>query len=138
VVEEQAIREVIHEMIDAFNEHDARRSSRVFTADGDLATVRGEWFHGAAEIEKGLETVFATRARAACLKQIDTTIRFIRPDVALAHVKNELSGLIGSDGQNLPAHVEFSLRVLVKEGHQWRVAAMHNRRVDVAVTATLA
>ena len=114
MVEEQAIREVIHEMIDAFNEHDARRSSRVFTADGDLVTVRGEWFHGAVEIEEGLETVFAIRAGAACLKLIDTTIRFIRPDVALAHVKNEPAASLARTGKTyqlmLNSVFVFSLR----------------------------
>ncbi len=126
--EEQAIRGVIREMLEAFNEQDARRSALAFAPDGELATVGGEWFRGASQIEKGLATIFATRAGNARLRNLETTIRIIRPDVALAHVKNELSGLVDADGRSVPPHVEFSLRVLVKDGGKWRVAAMHNRR----------
>ena len=130
VAEEDAIRKLIEEMTDAFNAHDATRCSQIFMADGDLATVRGEWFHGASEIKRGLDEIFTTRAGAARLTPVDIRIRFIRPDVALAHVQNELSGLNGSDGKLLAPHIEFSLRVFSKEDGGWRLAAMHNRRLD--------
>jgi uncharacterized protein (TIGR02246 family) len=95
--------------------------------DGDLVTVRGERFKGTAEYEKGLAAILATRAKEATLRTLDVTIRFIRPDVAVAHVTNELSGLIGPDGQKLPAHRELSIRVFVKDASTWRVAAaFHN------------
>ena len=130
VAEEEAIRNVIEEMTDAFNLHDATRCSQFFMADGDLATVRGEWFHGASEIKRGLDEIFATRAGAARLTPVDIRIRFIRPDVALAHVHNELTGFTGSDGTPLAPHIEFSLRVFSQEDGGWRLAAMHNRRLD--------
>ena len=41
-----------------------------------------------------VHVIFETRAKAATLKTEDVKIRFIRPDVALAHVTNELSGLV--------------------------------------------
>jgi hypothetical protein len=50
--------------------------------------------------------------------------------VALAHVTNELSGLIAPDGGRPPPHQELSLRVFVKEGGEWRVAAFHNTLVQ--------
>ena len=60
---------------------------------------------------------------------------FIRKDVALAHVINKLSGLIGPEGQRPPAQLELSLRILVKEGGAWRVAAFHNTIVQPLGTA---
>ncbi len=124
--DEEAIRKVIVEMTDAFNRHDARAATRMYTPDADLVTVRGERFKGTVEYEKGLAAILATRAKEATLRTLDVTIRFIRPDVAVAHVTNELSGLIGPDGQKLPAHRELSIRVLVKDASPWRVAAFHN------------
>ena len=53
-------------------------------------------------------------------------VRFVRPDVALAHVTNQLSGLVSPEGQTLPAHEELSIRVLVKDQGQWRITAFHN------------
>ena len=48
------------------------------------------------------------------------------PDVAVAHVTNELSGLVSAAGEQLPAHRELSIRVLVKERGRWLVTAFHN------------
>ena len=45
--------------------------------------------NGAAQIEKGLATIFATRARKATLKTLDVAVRFIKPDVAVVHLTNE-------------------------------------------------
>jgi hypothetical protein len=54
-------------------------------------------------------------------------IRFVRRDVALVHVTNELGGLVNANGQTLPAHQELSLRVLVKESDgAWRLTAFQN------------
>jgi uncharacterized protein (TIGR02246 family) len=128
--DEHAIRQVIAEMTDGFNRHDARASTRMYTPDADLITVRGERFRGTQEFEKGLAQIFATRAREATHRTLNVSVRFVRPDVALAHVTNELSGLIAPDGQRPPPHQELSLRVFVKEGGQWRVAAFHNTLVQ--------
>jgi uncharacterized protein (TIGR02246 family) len=85
---------------------------------------------GVAEIETGLARVFETRGRAAKLKTLDIDVRFIRPDVALAHVTNEMSGVTAADGRVLPPHRELSVRVLVKEQGLWRITAFHNTVVQ--------
>lgn len=128
--DEEAINKVIVEMTEGFNKHDARASTRMYTPDADLITVRGERFRGTTEFEKGLAQIFATRAREATHRTLNVSVRFIRPDVALAHVTNELSGLIAPDGQRPPPHQELSLRVFVKEAGEWRVAAFHNTLIQ--------
>ena len=127
--EEDAIRKVIVEMTDGFNNHDGAAASRMYLPGAPLVTVRGEVMKGQAEIEKGLSSIFATRARAATHKTQSVSIRFLRPDVALAHVTNELSGLIAPDGQALPPHQELSLRVFTKTDDGWKVAAFHNTMI---------
>jgi uncharacterized protein (TIGR02246 family) len=92
-------------------------------------TVRGEVMDGQPAIEKGMASVFGTRAKNTSLRTLDVAVRFIRPDIALVHVTNELSGLVASDGQALPSHQELSLRVFVKESGVWSVAAFHNTMV---------
>lgn len=127
--EEAAVRKVVVEMTEGFNRHDARASTVMYLPDADLVTVRGERFRGAEDFEKGLASIFATRARAATHRTLNVSVRFIRPDVALVHVTNELSGLIAPDGQRPPPHQELSLRVFVKEQGHWWVAAFHNTLV---------
>jgi uncharacterized protein (TIGR02246 family) len=124
--DEEAIRTVIAATTEAFSRHDAKAWAAFCTPDAELVTVRGESMKGIAAIEKGLATIFQTRGRNVTLKTLETAVRFIRPDVALAHVTNELSGLASSQGQALPPHQELSIRVLVKDQGVWRITAFHN------------
>ena len=133
--DEAEVRQVIAQMTAGFNAHDAKASTSMYTPDADLVTVRGERFRGTTEFEMGLASIFATRAREATHRTLNVSVRFILPNVALAHVTNELSGLIAPDGQRPPPHQELSLRVFVKEGGQWRVAAFHNTLVQPFGTA---
>ena len=125
--DEEAIKKVIIEMTEGFNRHDAKAATRMYLPDGDFVSVRGETAKGAAEVEEKLAAILATRAKAAALKTLNLKIRFIKPDVALAHVTNELSGLVSPAGQSLPAHQELSLRVFIKgTDGAWRLAAFQN------------
>src|SRR6478752_4383440 len=89
-----------------------------------------EGFNRREAAEKTLRRIFETRAKTAALKTEEVQIRFIRPDVALAHVTNELSGLVAADGQNLPSHRELSLRVFVKDDGVWRLASFQNTMLN--------
>jgi len=111
------------------NRHDAKGFVQYYTSDADLVTVRSEVMKGTAEIEAGLNRIFLTRAGNATLLEVDASIRLLGPDVALAHVTNELSGLVGPAGERLPAHRERSTRVLVKKDGAWKVASFQNTRL---------
>ena len=124
--DEEAIRRIVAEMTDGFNRHDARAATRMYAPDADFVSVRGEAATGSRKIEEKLAAIFATRAGGAVLTTLDVKVRFVRPDVALAHVLNELAGLMAPDGEKLPAHREQSIRVFVKDNGAWRVAAFHN------------
>ena len=127
--DEDAIKAIIVEMIDGFNKHDAKAATRMYTPQADLVTARGDAFKGTVEFEKGLAAILTTRAKNATLKTLDMRIRFIRPDVALAHVTNELSGLVNTDGAPLPSQKEHSIRVFVKNDGVWSVEAFHNTMI---------
>lgn len=124
-----AIEQLIARTTEAFNRHDAKAFASYYTSDAWLVTVRGESMAGTAEIEKGLASIFQSRAQVVKLETIDVSIRFLTPETALAHVLNELSGLKSPGGEALPPHRELSLRVLVKKDGVWRVAAFHNTMV---------
>lgn len=127
--DEAAIRKVIAATTELFNRHDAKGFVQHYTPDADLVTVRGEVMKGTAEIEAGLNRIFLSRAGGATLREVEASIRLLAPDVALAHVTNELSGLVGPGGERLPAHRERSVRVFVKKDGVWKVTAFHNTRL---------
>jgi uncharacterized protein (TIGR02246 family) len=128
--EEEAIKALMRQTTDAFNKHDAKAWAQFCTPDAQLVTVRGESMKGIAEIEKGLAAIFETRGRRATLKTLDIAVRVIRPDVALVHLTNEMSGVTSADGQQQPAHRELSIRVVVNERGVWRITAFHNTIVQ--------
>ena len=127
--DEAAIRKVIVEMTDGFNNHDGKAAASMYAPDARFVSVRGDMMNGQAGIEKGLSAILTTRAKNAAQRTLDVTIRFIRSDVALANDTNELSGLVAPDGRALPAHQELSLRVFVKDAGVWQIAAFHNTLV---------
>jgi uncharacterized protein (TIGR02246 family) len=127
--DEAAIRKVIVEMTDGFNNHDGKAAARMYAPDARFVSVRGDMMNGQAGIEKGLSAILTSRAKNATQRTMDVTVRFIRPDVALANVTNELSGLVAPDGHALPSHQELSLRVFVKDAGVWQIAAFHNTLV---------
>jgi uncharacterized protein (TIGR02246 family) len=127
--DEAAIRKVIVEMTEGFNNHDGKAAARMYSPDARFVSVRGDMMSGQAGIEKGLSAILTSRAKNATQRTIDVTVRFIRPDVVLANVTNELSGLVAPDGHALPSHQELSLRVFVKDAGVWQIAAFHNTLV---------
>ena len=132
----RAIQALVDRMTAAFNAHDARAATAMYADDADFVSVRGERAHGRSEIERRLAQIFATRAGATTLRTLNTSIRFPRPDVAVVHVTNELSGLVSPDGSRLPPHQELSVRLLLKAKGRWKVAAFHNTMIARAAPST--
>lgn len=127
--DEEAIRNIILEMTEGFNKHDAKTATQMYTSNADFVNVRGDKYTGAEEIQQKLAAIFLTRAKQATLKTLNVTVRFVNPELAIVHVTNELSGLVDSAGLKLPSHQELSIRVLIKESDNWRVTAFHNTMI---------
>ena len=89
--DEQAIRQVIAAMDDAFNAH--KPDVSLFARDADFVNVNGTWLKGASDIESGRRAAFETRLKHARTKSLEVRIRFIRPDVAIVHVTSETDGI---------------------------------------------
>jgi hypothetical protein len=110
--DEEAIRNIILQMTEAFNQHDAKKATQMYTSNADFVNVRGDKYTGAEEIQQKLAAIFLTRAKQATLKTL-----------------NELSGLVDSAGLKLPSHRELSIRIFIKENDNWRVTAFHNTMI---------
>jgi uncharacterized protein (TIGR02246 family) len=76
--DEEAIRKIISDMTDASNKADATAATRMYAADADFVTGRGERFTGATEIEQRLAAIFETRGAAVTVETVRVTVRFIR------------------------------------------------------------
>src|SRR5713101_5827761 len=106
------------------------------TGDADFVTVTGAWSKSSADYLAARRARFATALKNASIRVIDIKIRFLRPDVALAHVNQEIRGMLDADGKELSPHRELSLRVFVREHGKWLMTAFHNTAVTKPTEST--
>jgi uncharacterized protein (TIGR02246 family) len=124
--DETAIRRICLERIEGFNNKHEPPLATEFTPDADFVNVYGMWRKGPAEIEARQKDRMETVLKEAKITLLDLRIRFIRPDVAIAHQTHEMSRMLNAEGQQMPPHRERSIRVLVKEQGKWLTTAFHN------------
>jgi uncharacterized protein (TIGR02246 family) len=129
--DEAAIRQAVATMATAFNTRDDQVTASLMTGDADFVTVTGAWSKSSADYLAARRARFATALKNASIRVVDIKIRFLRPDVALAHVTQEIRGMLDSDGKELPLHTELSLRVFVREHGKWLMTAFHNTAVTI-------
>ena len=135
--DERAIRQAVDAMTAAFNAKDDRATERIATADADFVTVTGNRTKGAKAYTASRQKRFATALKNASIRPVDTEIRFLTADVALAHVTHEIRGMLEDSGAPLPPHRELSTRVFVKAGGTWLMAAFHNTTVRSSFAPTV-
>jgi uncharacterized protein (TIGR02246 family) len=126
--DEVEIRRLIDALTTAFNARDDAGTLAVATADADFVTVNGKWTKG-KEYTTSRRVRFGTALKNASIRPMEAKIRFLRPDIALAHVTHEMRGMLDASGKELPPHPELNLRVFVKENGKWLMAAFHNTGV---------
>src|SRR6267378_2760549 len=124
--DEDGIRKVLADFIEAWNKHDAKAFSMVFAEDADLTTVRGTGAHGRTEIQKSHAPAFATRFKDTHQTITDTKIRFIAPDVAAVDARWEMTGAKGPEGQDIPLRKGLLNFVMTRTSGQWFITVMHN------------
>ena len=136
--EEEAVRQVMNGYQEAWNRHDPDAFAALFAPDADFVNVAGTHWKGREAIRvnhafthgtvpmdsegvthpKELYGVFRTVTIA--FTQIN--LRFLREDVAVAHVHSESRGYAHT---NKSRHA-LPVMILTKEGGRWHIAVAQN------------
>jgi len=124
--DDKAIKQVLTDFVEAWNHHDAKAFSMVFTDDADFTNVRGMSAHGRAEIEKMHAPRFATNFKDGNQKLTETKIRFITSDIAAVDVHWEMTGAKGPDGQEIPLRKGLANLIMTRSSGRWLILIMHN------------
>ncbi|MBV8197799.1 MAG: SgcJ/EcaC family oxidoreductase, partial [Candidatus Eremiobacteraeota bacterium] len=91
--DESAIRDLVGvRQQDAWNKHDAHAYADLFAEDGDVVNVVAWWWKGRAEIESNLTRMFASIFRESTLTFTEVDVRFLTPDIAIAHARWRMTG----------------------------------------------
>jgi uncharacterized protein (TIGR02246 family) len=123
--DESGIRQLQTMQADAWNRHDAAAYAALFTEDGDCVNVLGWWWKGRAQIESKLTAAFAFVFHESQLTITDTSVRFLSPTIAIAHVSWTMSGAKTPPGMPEPRQ-GIQSQVLQKKSGHWLIQAFQN------------
>jgi uncharacterized protein (TIGR02246 family) len=123
---ENAVRQLVESFVDAWNVHGARAFARVFADDADFTNVFGMHARGRETIEQFHRPIFQTIFKDSRLAAIETTVRFIRPDVAAVDVRWEMTGARDPMGKEWPLRRGLINLTVVRESESWSIVVMHN------------
>ena len=123
--DEAAIRQVQVLQAAAWNQHDARAYAKLFAEDGDAVNVVGSWWRGRSEIERKLGEAFELVFARSTLTITDVDVKFLGPNMAVAHVSWTMVGAKATP--NMPEPREgIQLQVLTKQAGGWLIASCQN------------
>ena len=120
-----AVRSVAVQQADAWNKHDAVAYSALFTPDCDVVTVPGWWWKSRAEMQRKLAHMFTSAFRDSVLTFTDVQVKFLKPDIAVAHAMWKMTGAHMLPGQPVPDKGIQTL-VMTKHDGKWLIAEFQN------------
>ena len=123
--DEAEIRDLQARQADTWNRHDAKAYAQLFTEDGDVVNVVGWWWKGRPEIEKKLTAAYAFVFAESTLTIIETHVRFLDPEIAIAHVRWTMVGARTPRGIPEPT-CGIQMQVLQKGAGKWLIASFQN------------
>jgi uncharacterized protein (TIGR02246 family) len=113
--DEKAIREQNEAFVAAFNKGDIQAMAAIYAPDADFLSAEGKRVKGRAELEKYFAKGFA-ESKGLKLKHSDSSIRFLKPDVAIDDGTWEITGR--PEGK---AAKGFDTAVWIKQDGKWLV-----------------
>lgn len=90
--DEAEIRNLQRRQQEAWNRHDAKAYADLFAESGDVVNVVGWWWKGRPEIESKLTEAYKFVFRESTLTIDEVHVRFLTPEIAVAHVLWSMSG----------------------------------------------
>ena len=123
--DEAVIRNLETQQQEAWNRHDAKAYANLFTEDGDVVNVVGWWWKGRAEIEQKLAAAYAYVFRESTLTITEVKVKFLTPQIAVAHVRWSMVGA-RTPQDILEPRQGIQTQVLQKWEGKWLIAAFQN------------
>ena len=128
-VDEDEIRRIQARWDDAWNQHDIKALSALVAEDVRFVNVAGNVLSGREEFEKLQTRTHATQFKDSVRTVTGTDIKFLTPDIAVAHVRWGMKGDKDADGTPRQPRNGVMMQVLVRRGGAWTIVAVQNTNV---------
>jgi uncharacterized protein (TIGR02246 family) len=129
--DQSAIEALVTKFNEAWNRHDAHALAALFAEDADFTNVRGEHAGGRKAIEDMHAPLFAgflfKDSHLSCELR---SVRFLKPDIAVADIDWEMTGAGGPGGVVRPPRKGLLDWVLTGAGGNWLIVVMHNMELN--------
>jgi uncharacterized protein (TIGR02246 family) len=117
---------VVGRFMDAWNRHDAHALAALFSEDADFTNVRGTHARGRTGVAGFLAPLFIGAFKESHITGRLRSVRFLKPDIAIADIDWEITGATYPGGLARPPHKGLLDWALTKTGGQWLITVMHN------------
>jgi uncharacterized protein (TIGR02246 family) len=124
----KAIEAIAASFQDAWNRHDMEAAASLVAEDVDFVTVLGErgWLKGRREFRDVHVQIHQTMFKDSLLTNKGIHVKFIRPDIAIAHVIWETKGDVVPDRKPGEPREGIFTWVVEKRGGKWLIIASQN------------
>jgi len=117
--DEDMLRARTDEFEQAVNNADAKAIGALFVENGDLVDQAGVMHHGRAAIEERYRSLFEGPYKGAQAVLAITSVRLVRPEIAVIDGTYELTGIKTAEGQDMPPVKGMYTNVSMKQNGQW-------------------
>jgi len=122
--DEAAIRAIVNHWQQTWENHDASVLAGDYAEDADWLNAFGVRLKGGAKIVDFVSTVVKrSTVQGRHTTWGESTVRFVRPDVALAYRDYSTVGHKTSNGQEMPERKTHATWFLTKDGGKWRIVS---------------
>ncbi len=124
--DQEAIKSIALNFQDTWNRHDMKALAALVAEDVDFITVGGTWQKGRKVFEEYHVKLHVIQMKESVLAIKNTEAKFIKRDVAVAHVEWGMKGDKNLDGTPRQPRQGISTRVVEKRKGKWLIIATHN------------
>ena len=129
------VERVVAAFAEAWNRHDMGAFAELFAPDAEFVNVVGMWWKGRAEIKAAHEFTHSTMFKSSRLTILETSVRFLVPELAIARSRWLLENHVGPAGEPLPARHGVLVNVLARRGGRWSIIDAQNTDIIEGVVS---
>jgi len=124
-----AVQACIDALVAAWNRHDEKAFAASVAEDADHTNVFGLLTQGRTAIEASHAAIFRTMFKDSALRIGGARMRFLRPDVAVADVRWEMTGARDPQGKDWPKRHGLMNIIAAEDAGAWSLRVFHNQEL---------
>ncbi len=135
--DEEAVRNLPQAFCDAWAKHDGHELAKIMAEDVDFVTVATTYLHGRSDFEKFHVRLLSGRFKESVNTPLQTTVRFLRPDLAVVHWSWKIEGDKNPDGTPRQPRYGMMTMVAEKRSGTWLVVVAQNTNAILGIPPEL-